>query len=146
MSDNSRSGNCLCGKVALTMETTSNRVEACHCSMCRTWGGGPLLSFEPCKNLSVQGEEFITVYKSSEWAERAFCNSCGTHLYYKLVETKEYMVPPGLMTGSEELELCLEVFIDEKPDYYSFSEEVTRLTGQQAIEHFEKILAEKSLT
>lgn len=52
-------------------------------------------------------------------------------------------MPPGLMTGSEELELKLEVFIDEKPDYQSFSEEVTRLTGQQAIENFEKALAGK---
>lgn len=144
MSNNSRSGGCLCGKVSLTMKITSNKVEACHCSMCCTWGGGPLLSFEPCSEITTRCDEFITVYKSSDWAERAFCNSCGTHLYYKLVETGEHMVPPGLMAGNEELELCLEVFIDEKPEYYSFSGEVNKLTGPQAIEHFKKMLENKN--
>lgn len=142
MSNNSRSGGCLCGKVSLTMEITSSKVEACHCSMCRTWGGGPLLSFEPCKKIKLLGEEFITTYKSSEWAERTFCNFCGTHLYYKIVETGEFMIPPGLVAESEDLELALEVFIDEKPDYYSFSADTEKLTGQQAIAHFEKTLKE----
>lgn len=143
MHDRSRSGSCLCGKVTLAMIKSSNKVEACHCSMCRTWGGGPLLSFEASKDITLEGGEFVTVFKSSKWAERAFCNSCGTHLYYKLVETGQHMVPPGLMNNSETLDFNLEVFIDEKPDYYSFSRGGEKLTGQQAIEHFQKTMAGK---
>ncbi|MCG3738137.1 GFA family protein, partial [Vibrio cincinnatiensis] len=31
---------CLCGSVALEVEYASNEVAACHCSICRNWGGG----------------------------------------------------------------------------------------------------------
>jgi hypothetical protein len=39
------------------------------------------------------------------------------------------------------LQLCLDVFINEKANYYSFSEDVKRLTEQQAFKYFAKSLA-----
>lgn len=119
MSNHSRNGKCLCGKITLSIEAASNKVEACHCSICRTWSG-PLPSFTGCKELSIKGIEWVGVYKSSKWTERAFGKSCGSYLYYKLIETGNMMVPPGLMEPNEELELNLEVSIDEKPAFYDF--------------------------
>ncbi|MFK7862715.1 MAG: GFA family protein [Pseudohongiellaceae bacterium] len=136
MNKTSRSGKCLCGNVTLVMESNSNSVEACHCSMCRAWGGGPLLSFESCKNIEIKGQDSVSVYQSSDWAERAFCKSCGSHLYYKITATGDHMVPPGLIENREELVLTTEVFIDEKPDFYSFSGNTNKLTGTEVIEAF----------
>ncbi|TWI50489.1 hypothetical protein IQ22_03883 [Pseudomonas duriflava] len=38
-----KQGRCLCGAVELTISLQERCVSACHCRMCRTWGGGPLL-------------------------------------------------------------------------------------------------------
>ncbi|WP_442946551.1 GFA family protein [Nostoc sp. 'Peltigera malacea cyanobiont' DB3992] len=39
-------GSCLCGAVSISTTSMSENVTACHCSMCRNWGGGPLLVVE----------------------------------------------------------------------------------------------------
>jgi len=88
---------------------------------------GPKVQFE--------GTESIAVYASSEWAERAFCKNCGTHLYYKLLATGEYFVPAGAFESSE-FELASQIYVDKKPSYYSFANQTSMLTEQQVIEQF----------
>lgn len=74
-------------------------------------------------------------YRSSEWAERGFCPTCGTHLFYHLLPTDEYIVPAGLFQN-ESFQLASQIFIDEKPDFYELKNETPTLTGQQAFEQF----------
>ncbi len=81
------SGSCLCGATLITAKSISKNVGACHCSMCRKWSGGPLMAVDCGTDVSFEGEENISVFKSSEWAERGFCNKCGSHLFYRLKES-----------------------------------------------------------
>lgn len=81
------------------------------------------------------GAENIAVYASSQWAERAFCKQCGTHLYYKLLATGEYFVPVGAFESSD-FELASQIYIDKKPSYYSFANQTPTLTEQQVIEQY----------
>jgi len=37
-----QTGSCLCGAVSVTANNASTKVGACHCGMCRKWGGGHL--------------------------------------------------------------------------------------------------------
>lgn len=85
--------------------------------------------------VQFNGAQNIAVYASSEWAERAFCKNCGTHLYYKLLATGEYFVPAGAL-DSDELELTLQIYIDKKPAYYAFANQTPALTEQQVIEQY----------
>ena len=39
-------GTCLCGAVTVSVSQPAASVGACHCRMCRKWGGGPLLAVE----------------------------------------------------------------------------------------------------
>ena len=39
-------GSCLCGAVRFTAKNMSKEVGACHCSMCRKWGGGPFMEVD----------------------------------------------------------------------------------------------------
>ena len=84
-------------------------------------------------NVEFNGAENIKVYASSDWAERAFCKHCGTHLYYKLLATGEYFVPAGTFE-SDNFELASQIYIDNKPDYYSFANRTPTLTEQQVID------------
>ena len=124
-------GSCLCGAVSISSSSISNHVAACHCSMCRKWGGGPLLGVECEGELSFSGAENIGVYQSSEWAERGFCKNCGSHLFYRLKENNHYYLPVGIFDNSEGLVFDLQVFIEEKPEYYSFANKTNNMTGAE---------------
>jgi len=124
-------GHCLCGAVSFTSSDVKE-IGACHCTFCRRWSGGPLLAVHCGPDVSFEGTDQITVYASSEWAERAFCKQCGTHLYYKLLATGEYFVPAGAFDSSD-FELTSQIYIDKKPAYYAFANQTPMLTEQQVI-------------
>src|SRR5690606_28085718 len=109
-----RAGRCLCGSVRITANPKSNHFGACHCSLCRTWGGGPLLAVECEDRVSFTGESHIAIYASSAWAERGFCKNCGTHLFYRLKQQSFYAIPIGLFDHVESWEFAEQVFIDLK--------------------------------
>ncbi|MEQ8315465.1 MAG: GFA family protein [Gammaproteobacteria bacterium] len=129
-------GRCLCGKVELKASNASSHIGACHCSMCRRWGGGPFMEINCGSDISFSGEENISVFSSSDWAERGFCSSCGTHLFYRLKPTGEHMVPVGVFENLDGLEFKSQVFIDEKPTYYSFSNKTENKTGEELFSQF----------
>ena len=126
-----RGGSCLCGTVRFSIKTKSNVVGACHCSMCRKWAGGPLLVIEGGNHIHFEGSESICVFSSSEWAERGFCSKCGSHLFYRVKKEGDYVIPVGLLDDDENLVFEHQIFIDEKPCFYSFANETKNMTGTE---------------
>lgn len=132
-------GACLCGIVSVTVATQNNSISVCHCSMCRTWGGGPLFAVEFAGDVDFKGEEYITIFSSSDWAERGFCKQCGTHLFYRLKQNKHYALPVGLLASADDWKVTEQIFIDQKPAYYSLAEKTKELTGEEVFDqHSEK--------
>ena len=86
---------------------------------------------------SIKNESSITRYQSSEWAERGFCNKCGTSLFYYLKPADQYHFPVGLLDNELQFKFSHQIFIDEKPEYYSFSNETENMTGSEVFAHFE---------
>ncbi|MDW5377508.1 GFA family protein [Halomonas sp. HP20-15] len=127
-------GACLCGAVTLSVAVAQHKVSVCHCHMCQTWGGGPLLAIDCQDRVAIDGEESVSVYASSEWAERGFCRHCGTHLFYRLKAGDHYEIPAGLIDNGEPWKMTLQIFIDEKPAHYDFANETRTLTGAEAFE------------
>jgi len=124
----SGNGNCLCGAVEFNVAIVSTHVHACHCSMCRRWSGGPLMAIDCGTDVVFQGEVNITVFDSSEWAERGFCSKCGSHLFYRLKETGQHIMPAGLFDDQDGFVLDHQVFIDNKPGFYSFANKTDDMT------------------
>ncbi|WP_163576296.1 GFA family protein [Halomonas faecis] len=124
-------GRCLCGAVRVTAGTKGNNMGVCHCTMCRRWGGGPLFAVECEDAVAFDGEEHIAVFSSSEWAERGFCRTCGTHLFYRLKEGGHYAMPVGLFDDDDAWRLTEQIFIDQKPAFYAFSQTTKNLTGEE---------------
>lgn len=140
LNSNVVTGSCLCGAVNLSTTSMSRHISACHCSMCRKWGGGALLVIECESNVSFSGEENISVYQSSEWAERGFCRICGSHLFYRLKPNNHYYIPVGIFDNSNGLIFDHQIFIDEKPDYYAFANETQNMTGAEVFAQFSSLL------
>lgn len=128
-------GKCLCGAITVTTPDKQH-VDACHCGMCRRWGGGPALGVLCGTDVQIDGADKVKAYRSSEWAERAFCSECGTHIYYKLLATGDYFVPAGLFQDGVEFEFTEQIFIDRKPLYYDFANQTVTLTEAEALAKF----------
>lgn len=128
-------GSCLCGAVTLAAPDRSE-VGVCHCGMCRKWGGGPLFAIQCGTAVSITGEDQVGTFASSPWAERGFCRTCGTHLFYRLTEGGSYAVPAGLFQGEVGFELESQIFIDKKPAYYALSNQTPTLTEREVMEQF----------
>jgi hypothetical protein len=129
-------GSCLCGAVSLLATTASSSVGACHCNMCRRWVGGPFMAVECGTEVGFIGHDFIGTYASSEWAERGFCKQCGSALFYRLKQSGQYMLAAGLLDSEAQLNFDHQVFVDEKPNYYCFSNDTKNMTGTELFEQF----------
>lgn len=129
-------GSCLCGKVQITAATMATEVGCCHCSMCRKWVGGPLMTVECNTDVSFEGEDNISIYSGSDWAERGYCGNCGSHLFYRLKATGQYHMPAGLFDTDTTRQFTHQIFIDEKPDYYDFGNRTHNLTGEEVFAQF----------
>lgn len=135
MKETDMDGQCLCGSI--TVKTPDKKsVDACHCGMCRRWGGGPALGISCDSEVQIDGFDKLKVYQSSEWAERAFCGECGTHIFYKLLPTNQYFVPAGLFQNGIEFEFTEQIFIDKKPSYYEFANQTLNMTEAEVFAKF----------
>ncbi|MDX5444602.1 MAG: GFA family protein [Zoogloeaceae bacterium] len=135
MSDTEVSGSCLCGSVKLSAEVKDRVYGACHCGICRKWGGGPMLAVECAQAPTIEGAEHIRTFDSSEWAERGFCGKCGTHLFYRLKAQDFYALSVGLLEDTD-WRFEHQVFIDEKPAHYAFANRTHDLTGAEVFAQF----------
>lgn len=124
-------GTCLCGAVSINAKAKTHNIGVCHCKMCRQWGGGPMFAAECEEAVTFEGEEYIATFRSSGWAERGFCKNCGTHLFYRLTEEGHYAIPIGLFKDSDVWTLSEQIFIDQKPAFYSFAENTKNLTEDE---------------
>lgn len=84
----------------------------------------------------VAGEENVGWYRSSDWAERGFCKTCGSTLFYRLIENREIMGEAGSFVLPAGLQVTEHYFVDEQPDYYEFKDDAPRLTGAEVFERY----------
>jgi hypothetical protein len=104
-------GHCLCGAVTLTVLSHAGAVSACHCAMCRRWSGAAMWVLEaPAESVEVAGP--VQHYRSSSFAERAWCSACGTQLWIK-DDDGPYELMPGLFDDARGLPLSHEIYIDQ---------------------------------
>lgn len=129
-------GQCLCGAVQVELTPPRATIEACHCSMCRQLNsGGPFFSLAHVGRsaLRVAGEDRVTAYPSSDWAERAFCGTCGASLWYHFIPGDHYSLAAGLFDLPADYALTEQIFIDEKPTWYDLAQDTPKKTAAETI-------------
>ncbi len=107
--------------------------------MCRKWNGSPSMTVSSCGDVEIKGEENLSVYGSSEWAERGFCKICGGHIFYRLKDLSlnfcHFFL--GALENQTEFKFDKQIFVDSKPAHYSFSEKTSMLTEEEVFSAFE---------
>lgn len=129
---NQATGHCLCGAVSVALVDPKPEVEVCHCGMCRQWGGAPFMGVSG-GSCTINGHDHVTTYRSSEWAERAFCSVCGSNLYFRFLPSDHYSFCAGLFPFGDEIRMAKQIFIDEKPQFYDFAQDTQKQTGPEVI-------------
>lgn len=129
-------GSCLCHSVRFTFEPKEKHFDACHCSMCRKWSGGVNFAVVAKGQIEFEGEENISIFESSDWAERGFCQKCGSNLFYRLRDQSITVFCLGAIDNSEEFEFTGQIFIDNKPNNYDFSNNTKMMTEAEVLEMY----------
>ena len=131
-----QSTRCLCGQVKITANKINPKFSVCHCSTCRTWGGAPFFAVQCGTDVTIEGRENVKIYESSDWASRGFCSSCGTHLFCQFKASGEYNMPVGLFDNVKDLNMDMQYFSDQKPDYYGFTNKTKEMTEAEIQAYF----------
>lgn len=130
-------GNCLCGAVTIEATPVGEHLTACHCGMCRAWAAGVFLSVH-VRDVDAKGP--IRTRQTSDWAERGWCDECGSVIWYRLTGDGPYAGMYGLSAGlfpdGANQPLGLEYYIDLKPKGWSFTGNHTRMTDAEVQAYF----------
>lgn len=125
-------GKCLCGAVGIALEAAQPDVDICHCRMCQRWTGAMYAGITG-EQATITGEEHITAYRSSDWAERAFCSKCGSSLWYEFLPDGHRSYLAGLFDLPPGLPIKRQIFVDEKPDWFDIAQPSPMLTAAETI-------------
>ncbi len=118
-------GACLCGAVRFEVAGELAPPDACHCTMCRKLSGHYFASTDvPRDRLTVQGEEAVRWYPSSEKVRRGFCGTCGAQLFFDPPHRDSLGVAMGAFEGETGTRLHIHIFVADKGDYYDIADGV----------------------
>jgi hypothetical protein len=125
-------GRCLCGAVTFAAEGVELEHHVCHCGMCRRWAGSGFMAARTSRVAFTSSGE-LARYASSSWAERGFCRTCGTTLFYFLKPTQTHMMSVGAFDDDSRFRLVREIFIDHKPSGHSFAGDHERWSEEETM-------------
>jgi hypothetical protein len=123
-------GGCYCGRVRYRASGVSRQVTECHCSQCRKQAGHRHASTgAKTSDIEIDGAAHITWYRASPEAERGFCSTCGSHLFWKR-STRDYT---GILAASLDepsgLRIAKHIFVGHKGDYYEITDGLPQFAG-----------------
>lgn len=129
------SGRCLCGAVTVTALVRDPALRACHCDMCRQHTSSMFMSVATVPG-SIRVSGPAKSYQSSDWAERGFCENCGSTLWYGTTHDQAKHLAAGLFANAADAPLKLEFFADMVPDGYALAGDHRKLTTVETIALF----------
>ncbi len=135
-----KTGKCMCGAVKFTVAEPPCEFNSCYCDMCKRWTGSRFVAISvPADSVKITGSDAISTITSSEWAERAFCNRCGSGLWYKMTEGPmkgALGLSVGLLDDTDDMKLVREFYVDRKNCVYEFPEDRIQMTEAEVIAMF----------
>ena len=118
-------GGCLCGGVRYEVRGPLRDVIACHCSQCRrTSGHFVAAASASTADLYFISDVSLTWYVSSAAAERGFCTTCGSNLFWRPTtpEAHTTSIMAGTLDVPTGLRVISHIFVADKSDYYDITD------------------------
>lgn len=119
MASEAHRGSCLCGAVRYRVAGALEPVIACHCTQCRRQTGHFLASTNVAvADLAIEGEESVRWYRSSAIADRGFCGTCGSVLFWHRPGSDRIAIAMGGFETPTGVVIGAHIFAADKGDYY----------------------------
>ena len=111
-------GGCHCREVRFRATGPLCEILICHCSdrlkiTGTSWGAS-----------AVHADDFFWLgdgrprwYGSSEWAERGFCPTCGSQMFYRRRDLPLISIAPGAFDSSEMLSVSGQIYAESHPSW-----------------------------
>lgn len=105
MTDETLTGACLCGAIRYRLQGPPSRVNHCHCDQCKRHTGAAVATWVtlPAAQVTFEGEP-VAYYRSSDFAERGFCRTCGSALVWRRLESELIDLSAGTLDAPDRLE------------------------------------------
>ncbi|WP_106744574.1 GFA family protein [Yoonia maritima] len=121
-------GSCDCSAVSFEVSGLGAEVTICHCGQCRRTSGHQWASIHASFDKVVfTNEQGLTWYKSSAFAKRGFCKSCGSSLFYRMNDDDSISIAPGCLDQPTGLTIGKHIFVKDKADYYEIIDDAPQI-------------------
>ena len=122
-----RTGSCNCGGVRFEIAGEMPAASVCHCGQCRRQSGHLWASTHvPDDQLTLTAQDGLRWYRSSDRAQRGFCGTCGSFLFWKAEGEAATSVAMGALDAPTGLRLARHIFVADKGDYYDITDDLPR--------------------
>ena len=132
MADNSRTteGRCQCGGVHFRLHGALPDIKACHCAQCRQMTSNFFSSTAVAPEcLEFVADASLGWYRSSDVAERGFCTTCGSSLFWRPLHHPRIAVSAGALDQPTGLRTLMHIFCANKGDFYEISDGLPQYPG-----------------
>lgn len=118
-------GQCLCGAVTFATGAAPQGPSVCHCGQCRRQSGHLWSSAYVAKSaLTIEGP--VRWYDGSPNAQRGFCPTCGSFLFWQAHTEETISFALGALDAPTGITLEKHIFVADKGDYYAISDGLTQ--------------------
>ncbi len=112
-------GSCLCGAVKYEVSGPLRDIIMCHCTQCQKTSGHHFAATAAMnEQLTITEDTGLSWYKSSDHAERGFCNKCGSSLFWRMPSTERTSILVGSFDDDVMLPVSDHLFVAERKHYY----------------------------
>lgn len=131
MSEQTVQGRCLCGAVRFELTPPLRSVIVCHCRQCARWTGYAVAAtaVEVDRFRLLSGADQLKWFSSSAHAERGFCATCGSSLFWKPHDGSRLSVLAGVLDPPTGLRISAHIFVADKADFYDIDDKAPRFSA-----------------
>ena len=120
-------GRCLCGAVTYEVRGPLRDVIVCHCVECRRWAGSIGAFAATRAEHLVMGEtatlRWIDSPESHRRAQRAFCVSCGSSLFWQAAGGERISIAAGTLDAPTGLRIAAHIYTHQASDWDELPED-----------------------
>lgn len=121
-------GGCLCRGVRYAVSGPLRGIIACHCEQCRrTSGHFAAMTSALTANLVLTSSQNLRWFRSSATAERGFCTTCGSNLFWRPIGSDTTSITAGSLDAPTGLVIEKHIFVGDKSDYYQLHDHLPQL-------------------
>ena|SRR5579883_995038 len=116
-------GHCECGAVRFTVTGKLRDVSICHCGQCRRFGGNVgAYTSAARRDVAFASDKGLRWYRSSAKAQRGFCGTCGSSLFWQGDGEDRIAIAAGCLDAPTGLKTAQHIFVAHRGDYYEITD------------------------